>query len=130
MMELLLKLAAGAVIAALCAVMLRKNAPEFAMLIMLAAGAWILISAIGALSDVLSVLARFTRFAGVESQLIEPVLKVVGLSITTHIATEVCRAAGEGGIAAFVQTAGTILALAAAVPLAAAVLETITGMLP
>ena len=40
-----------------------------------------------------------------------------------------CRSAGEGGIASFVETAGTVLALAAALPLVRGVVEMMAEML-
>lgn len=128
-MELLLKIAAGAVTAALCAAVLRKNGAEFAVILMLAAGIWVLSVAAEALGQVVSSLARLARIARLESQLVEPVIKVVGLSVITRITGEVCRAAGEGGIAAFVEVAGTFLALAAALPLVNGVVDMIAGLL-
>ena len=128
-MELLIKLTVGAVISALCAVVLRRNGGEFAVLLVLAAGVWILTMLVQPLREVVSCLARLGRIAELDMQLIEPVVKVVGLSILARIASEVCRAAGEGGIAVFVELAGTILALAAALPLVNGVVEMITGLL-
>lgn len=128
-MELLLKIAAGAVTAALCAMMLRRNAGEFAVLIMLAAGAWVLVMSAQALRDVVSALSRLARVAHLDSELVQPVIKVVGLSVITRVASETCRAAGEGGIAAFVEVAGTVLALAASVPLVIGVVELLAEIL-
>lgn len=128
-MELMLKIAAGAVMAALCAMMLRRNAGEFAVLVMLAAGVWILAVAAQALEEVVTGLSHLARVAQLETQLVQPVIKVVGLSVITRVAGETCRAAGEGGIAAFVEVAGAFLALAAAVPLVGAVVEMLAEML-
>ena len=128
-MELLLKISAGAVAAALCAVMLRRDAGEFAVLVMLAAGAWVLAMSAQALIDVVSALSRLARVAQLENELVQPVIKVVGLSVITRVAGETCRAAGEGGIAAFVEVAGTFLALAASVPLVIGVVELLAEML-
>lgn len=128
-MELLLRIAAGAVLAALCAMILRRGAGEFSVLVMLAAGVWILTMAAQALGEVVSGLSRLARVARLESELAQPVVKVVGLSIITRVAGETCRAAGEGGIAAFVEVAGTFLALAAALPLVNAVVEMLAEML-
>ena len=47
----------------------------------------------------------------------------------TRVTAEVCRCGGESGIAAFVETAGTVLALAVGLPLVQGVLEMIGGML-
>lgn len=128
-MELLLKVSAGAIMAVLCAAMLRRNAGEFVPLVMLAAGAWVLSITAQALGEVVESLARLSRVAQLDTDLIEPVVKVVGLSIITRVSVEVCRTAGEGGIAVFVELAGTILALAAALPLVSAVVEMIAGLL-
>ena len=127
-MELGLKLAAGAALAALLAATLRRNAPEISMLIALAAGVLILSAASGALGEVVGLLGRLAGLAGVDTQILLPVVKVAGLSLLTHLTAELCRAAGEGGIAAFLQTAGTILALVAAAPLVTALLDLIGEM--
>ena len=59
--------------------------------------------------------------AGLSEVLLEPVMKTVALSILTRLTAEICRSAGEGGVAAFVETAGAVLALLAALPLVRAV---------
>ena len=73
--------------------------------------------------------AMMTTLAGLDEALLEPVVKTVALSILTRLTAEVCRSSGEGGLAAFVETAGTILALGAALPLARAVTVLLAEML-
>ena len=97
--ELMGKAAAVAVTAALCGAVLRRGAPELALL------------------------------AGLDRGVVEPVLKTVVLSVVTRLTSEACRSAGEGGIASFVETAGTVLALAAALPLVRGVVEMMAEML-
>ena len=128
-MELLLKIAAGAVTAALCAAVLRKNSPEFALLVMLYAGVWVLIQVVLSMGQVIRIMTHLVNIAKLDTRVVEPVVKVVGISIITRITREVCRSAGDSGIAAIVETAGTVLALAATLPLAQAVVEMITGLL-
>ena len=53
----------------------------------------------------------------------------MGIAVLTRISAEVCRDAGESGIAASVETAGAVLALWVALPLLRAVLDTVTGLL-
>ena len=128
-MGTMLKIAAGAVIATLCAVVLRKNGGSFAVLIGLAAGVWILTAAADALGETVDAMSRLARVAKLENGLLRPVVKVVGLSVITRVAGESCRGAGESGIAAFVEVAGVFLALAAATPLIHAVVEMLAEML-
>ena len=47
----------------------------------------------------------------------------------TRLASAVCKDAGEGGVAAFLETAGSALALLAALPLAEAVFDTLSSLL-
>ena len=128
-MELLLKIVAGALAAAVCAVVLRRNTSEFAVVLVLACGAWIICLLAQAVGQTVQALGRLAEAAKLEAQVVEPVIKVVGLSVVTRIGTEVCRSVGEGGLAAFVELAGTILSLAAAMPLVNSVLELVTELL-
>ena len=107
-----MQIAALAVTAVLCAAVIRRGAPEAALVLVLAAGCWMLMLAAGALGSVVEAIGRLAGRAGLDSTLVEPVLKTAAISILTKVTGEVCRAAGEGGAAAFVEVAGTILALA------------------
>ncbi len=119
----MLKLAAIAVTAALCAVVVRKSAAELAAAIALAAGAILLGSVLSALEGVRAFMDELADLAGLSPALLAPVLKTVGISILTRFAAALCRDAGEGGIAAFVETAGAVSALLVSLPLLRTVLD-------
>lgn len=128
-METMLKVGAVAVIAALCAVMVKGTARQLAMVLSLAAAAVILGLALGALEDVVAMAEDLRDMAGLSPAVVAPVIKTVGIAILTHIAAQVCKDAGEGGIAAVTETAGSALALCTALPLLRAVLDTVEGLL-
>ena len=119
----MLKISVLAVAAVLCSCVVRRGAAEFSLLLALTAGAGVVLLAGEALEQVLELVRRMAELAQLDRQALESVIKTVALSILTKITVEVCRSAGEGGIAAFVETAGTILALGVALPLAEGVLE-------
>ena len=77
----------------------------------------------GSLRAAVALMEELARQAGLSEALLEPVVKTVALSILTKLTVEICRSAGEGGVAAFVETAGTALALLAALPLVRAVAQ-------
>lgn len=129
MIELMLKVAAGAVTAVLCGALVRRGAAEFSLVLVLAALGWILLQTGKPLGGVLDVMKQLTRLGGLDSALTEPVVKVVGLSIITRVTVELCRGAGESGVAAVVELAGTVLALGAMLPLVGAVVELVAGLL-
>ena len=128
-MDLMVKVAAGAITAAVLGVVLRKNTPELALLLALAAGLWMVALVADGLGAVVALWEELTSLAGLSEELLEPVVKTVALSILTRLTAEVCKSAGEGGVAAFVETAGTVLALVVALPLVRAVVLMMTEML-
>lgn len=128
-MDAMVRIAAVAVTAAVLSAVLRKNTPELALLLVLCAGLWMLTMAASGLGAAMAFLKQLTDLAGLSEELLEPVVKTVALSILTKLTVEICRSAGESGIAAFVETAGTVLALAVALPLVRAVTVLISEML-
>ena len=128
-MESVVRLAAAAVAAALCAVVVKQHAREVGAVLALAAGALLLGAALGAIEEVRAVADELGELIGLSPAVLAPVLKTVGIAILTRIAAELCRDAGEGGIAAAAETAGAAAAVLTALPLLRAVLSTITGLL-
>lgn len=128
-MEWMVKVAAVAIAAAVLGTVLRKTTPELALLLALCAGLWIMGVAAGGLGAVAALMEELAGLSGLSEELLEPVVKTVALSILTRLTAEICRSAGEQGIAAFVETAGTVLALAVALPLVRAVTVLMAEML-
>ena len=122
-MEAMAKLAAVGVTAVVLSAVLKKNTPELALLLALAAGLWMLALAADGLGAAVALMKELADQAGLSEVLLEPVVKTVALSILTKLTSEICRSAGEGGVAAFVETAGAALALLAALPLVRAVAQ-------
>ena len=128
-MESVVRLAAAAVAAALCAVVVKQHAREVGAVLALAAGALLLGAALGAIEEVRALADELGELIGLSPAVLAPVLKTVGIAILTRIAAELCRDAGEGGMAAAAETAGAAAAVLTALPLLRAVLSTITGLL-
>ena len=99
-MESVVRLAAAAVAAALCAVVVKQHAREVGAVLALAAGALLLGAALGAIEEVRALADELGELIGLSPAVLAPVLKTVGIAILTRIAAELCRDAGEGGIAA------------------------------
>ena len=125
----MVKVAALGVTAAVLGAVLRKSAPELGLLLTLAAGVWMLGTAAVGLGSAAELMKELTGLSGLSEELVEPVVKTVAISILTRVTAEVCRSAGESGTAAFVETAGTLLALLVALPLIRAVTVLMAEML-
>ena len=120
-MDTMVKVAAVGMTAAVLSAVLRRHTPELALLLSLCAGLWMLSLVAQGLGAVVELLRELSGLAGLEEALLEPVVKTVALSLLTRLTAEICRGAGESGVAAFVETAGTVLALVVALPLVRAV---------
>ncbi len=123
------KIAAAAVAAALCAVVVRRQSPEIALALGIGACALIVLSCSGALESAVELADKLAQTGGLSAQVVEPVLKTAGIAIVTRLAADFCKDAKEGGLASAVELGGTALALAAALPLMTAVLDVLTQLL-
>ena len=122
-MEQVFQVTGLCVVGALLALVLKKGSPELALLLALAAGLWMLALTAEGLGAVVALIRELADQAGLSEALLEPVVKTVALSILTKLTVEICRSAGEGGVAAFVETAGAVLALTVSLPLVRAVAQ-------
>ena len=115
--------------AALCAVVVRQRAPELAALIGFAACMLLLGRILPVLETVKEELEELSRAAGTDPALLRPVVQTVGLAVLTRLSAALCRDAGEGGVAALLETAGSAAAVAVSLPLLGRVFRLISGLL-
>ena len=125
----LLSLAAAGIVAALCAVVVRQRTPEIAFVLAAAACLVLLWNTLPLLETIRDVLRELADLAGLAPTILRPLLQTVGLALVTKLAAALCRDAGEGSVAAFVETAGAAAAVLVALPLLKMVLELIMGLL-
>ena len=125
----MVKIAAAAIAAAVCAAVVRRQEPEMGLVLAACAGALILLYCSGALRAAVELMDKLIEAGGLSAQVVEPVMKTAGIAIVTRLSADFCRDAKEGGLASAVELAGTALALAVVLPLMSAVVETLTGLL-
>lgn len=128
-METMVRIAAVGLTAAVLGTVLKKSAPELALLLVVAAGVWILTLTLDGLGAVAALMEELAGVSGMSEELLEPVAKTVALSILTKLTAEICRSAGESGLASFVELGGTVAALVVALPLMRAVAVLMAEML-
>lgn len=128
-METMVRIAAVGLAAAVLGAVLKKSAPELALLLIVAAGVWILTLTLDGLGAVAALMEELAGVSGLSEELLEPVAKTVALSILTRLTAEICRSAGESGLASSVEVGGTVAALVVALPLMRAVAVLMAEML-
>ena len=128
-MEILVKIAAVCVPAALFAGVLKRDSPAMALLIALAAACAVLTSALGAAGELLGFLREVAGAAGVSGTAMTALVKALGLSIAARLTADVCRDSGMGAAASCADLAGAAAALWAALPVMRGVFETVRELL-
>ena len=128
-MESLFQISVICVVAALLAVVLRKNTPELALLLVISVVVAAFFFLAGMLEEVFAFVERLLLLGGLSVQLFAPLIKTVAIALVSHSGAEVCRDAGAGAIGYMLETAGAIGAMITAIPLFEAVWETIQTVL-
>ena len=127
-MEQVIQVTGLCVVGALLALVVKRGSPETALL--LAVGAVVVALALaGVVKELLAFLGELGSASGVSADLFVPLYKTIGIALVVQVGGNLCRDAGESALASVVETAGTLCALLAALPLLRAVLDTVTGLL-
>lgn len=119
-----------ALIAVILIMVLKEHRPVLAMQLSIVVGVVIFLRMIHYLAAVLQMLTDMTLQADISLVYLNTLLKIIGIAYIAEFGSQVCRDAGEGAIAGKVEFAGKLMILVMALPLLAAVLETILKFIP
>lgn len=109
----------------LVSLLLRKNAPEQAMLLTMAAVTAVLLAA-GSYAGAFRELAELTRTVlDTGGEATGPILKCAAVGVVAKLGANFCRDASQSAAAAAVELLGTLCALSVAMPLILSVLKTV-----
>ena len=128
-MEVLIRCAALALISALIGLLLRHYRPELSFALSTVTLAVILLACGVLLDTVLHAIRDAERILGQSSLQIRPVLKCLGIALTSRLASDLCKDASQGALASALEIAGTLCAAAVSMPTILTVLSMIGGML-
>lgn len=126
----MLQVLAFALVTAVLLVGLRRERPEVAVVLSVAAGAALLVFVLRQVAAVVEGVRAVVDRAGVDDRYVTSLLKVIGIAYLAEFGAQICRDAGEGALAAKVELAGKVFILALAVPVLLAVMETLLRLLP
>ena len=120
-----------AVIAAVAAVFLKESRlPTLALLVTLAAGALILLGLLPALSQLVAAFTALGESIGADGDYLQLMLKIIGLSYLAEFCAQLCRDAGQGAAAFKIELAAKTGVLLLALPALAAVISSVSSLLP
>lgn len=128
-MDILLRCAAAAMIAAILGLVIKKDNPEIALLLAIGAVVMLLTTVLPKTDELLEFIRELTEITGMPEGTISIALKAVAAALITGITAEVCRDAGQGALASACELVGALTALYMALPLLKIVLETMEKLL-
>lgn len=128
-METAVQAAGLCVIGAVLALVVRRGSPETALLLALAASAAVIALVVPLLGELWDFLRLLEDYTGVPGELFAPLYKTAAIALVVRAGGGLCRDAGESALAAVLETAGTVCALLAALPLMRAVLELLVELM-
>ena len=116
-MELIIRLSALAVLAALLALLLKGRQGELGLLVALAGLGALLFSLGKPLGELIAFLRTLSEGTGLDAAVFVPLYKILGIALVVQLGGDLCRDAGESALAAGLETAGSVCAMLAALPL-------------
>lgn len=128
-MDTITQAVALGVVGAICAAVIKKQTPDVALTLTLCAVALILSGAMSAFRPIRELMDVLADRAGLSAAVLSPVIRTVGVALLTRVSAELCRDAGERGIASAVEVAGGACALVICLPLFEAVVQLILDLL-
>lgn len=108
--------------------LLKKRDGELAVVLSVAACAVIGVIVFELAEPLITFLEKLRNLSGMDKELMEPVLKVLGIGLLTQVSASVCTDAGQSAIAKLIEVSGGLLSVYVALPLLEAVLELLESM--
>ena len=125
-----LRTAGFAVVAALCAMVIKSAHREMGRAVSLAAGLMLFFFAAGQLSSAAGLLKSLARESGLGENTLELMVKFVAMGYITEFAVQACRDAGEEGLAAKAGLCGKMVLMGQTLPLIAEIGRTAFSLVP
>lgn len=125
-MEIIIKVCAIAIFGSIAVLTVRRILPEMALSVSIILLVFVFLFALGAIERVISFIFVLSENAGLDKELTTPLVKVLGISIVTKLATDICREAGVLAVASCIELLGGCIAIVLAFPLMMSLLSQIT----
>ena len=125
----IIQLTVAAILSAVLALTLKKDSPQFALVISIVTGALLLLAVMPRFTESIGLLARVAAFADGFAHY-DILLKVVGIAYATEFGAQICADANESAVASKLELAGRLLILAVSAPLVLSLLEQALFLLP
>jgi len=128
-MEIFQVVAIG-IVSSILAVTVKKYSPQISIVITIAAGVLIFMTAVPQLKIVLDMLNSISQNVDLNEIYISIVLKIIAIAYIAEFGVQICKDAGENTIASKIEFAGKVLIIVVSSPIIVALLELILTIMP
>lgn len=128
-MEAYLKICAGAIIAVILGIALSKQNADVAMVLSILVCCMVLTAMAGFLEPVVDYLRELQQEAGLDDQMMEILLKAVGIGLISEIAALICTDSGSGALGKGLSILASAVILCLCLPLMRSLLELLNEIL-
>lgn len=111
------------------AIIIRKDKPEYATLIILLVGFLIALKVVGALDGMLEEIKSWSQLLQENVVYVNLLLKLIGITYLCEFAANICKDAGYSTLSSHVELFGKVTIMMAGLPVIKAMMEMIEGML-
>lgn len=125
----MIKIAGIVLITLVIAALIKQTKPEFYIFIIISGALFLFYIVFDDLSQIADKLGSLSSSVSFVQPYIKLMFKVLGVSLLSQLASDICRDCGETALASQSETASKILILAMSLPLFETVINMITGML-
>lgn len=113
------------IISSVIYVLIKKYAPEYALLAEISSIVLIILFVYPYICDVIDFYSSFET----DNDYMSLVLKITGIAVLTQFSADICRDSGESALSSKVEFAGKTIILAMSLPVVEAVLELAIGLI-
>ena len=111
------------------AIIVKRDKPEYATLIILLVSFLIALKVIGVLGDVLEEIQVWRNLLQENVVYVNLLLKLIGITYLCEFAANICRDAGYSTLSSHVELFGKVMIMMAGVPVIKTMMEMIEGMI-
>ena len=111
------------------AIVIRKDKPEYATLIILLVGFLIALKVVGALDGMLEEIESWSKLLQENIIYVNLLLKLIGITYICEFAANICKDAGYSTLSSHVELFGKIMIMVAGLPVMKTMMEMIEEML-
>jgi stage III sporulation protein AD len=126
----IIKIVGLGLVATILIVIIKQQRPELAIQLSIVVGAVIFTMMLGKINSVVNLMYQLAQKANVSILYMGTIIKIIGVAYIAEFGAQICRDAGEGAIASKIEFAAKVIVIILAIPVLAAVFDSLLKLIP